>query len=359
MRQQAEAEKNAVMDPATGSDRLDAAAAPIRAVWPAGRWLACGLSVLAAASTGCMLGTVPQGAMLGIGASGDDPATELLAIPRRSPFGDSAAGSGCRPEPRTIPLDLTVLGFDVAAGGDPAGIEHELWAIADEQAVEPHTRRRLADNGLRAGLVPAPLPPRLEQEISSLIVTPDGSPDTGSGLPAVRRTLRLLPGRESRLVARTDLERVVVFENRDEGLCGRTFQAASTAIDLRAWPAADGRVRLRAVPAIRHGPQRRDWVGDDGAFRLETGQASCLFEALAVDLQVPEGMLLLMGCSSPVTNGSVGDAIFNDTLRTQDASAPGPPPGQAVRMAAGSRKAFLIRPLSRPVDPMFDTPALR
>jgi hypothetical protein len=303
--------------------------------------------------TGCMLGPVPQGALLGIRPGPEDPET-AVTDPEDGPgdLSDAVPSSGTRPAPRTIPLDLVVLGFAAADQGDLSDIEHDIWAVADEQAIPPQTRSRLARNGLRAGLLPAPLPPELETNLASLILTPDGSPEAGSGLPAVRRTLRLLPGRETRLVARTDLAEIVVFENAADGLSGRTLRSASTAIDLWAWPAADGRVRLRAVPAIRHGRQRREWVGEDGAFRLEAGQAACRFDELAIDVEVPEGMLLLLGCGSPVTAASVGDAIFNDSPSPRDDLST--TDGDSGRRASGSRKAFLIRPLGRPIDPLFD-----
>lgn len=311
-------------------------------------------------ATGCMLGPVPQGAFLGFGPLPEDHETAALA-PVDGPGGlsDASPSSGTRPAPRTIPLDLIVLGFATADAGDLSDIEHDIWALADEQAIPPEARSRLAQNGLRAGLLPTPLPQDLERHLASLILTPDGSPETGSGLPAVRRTLRLLPGRETRLVARTDLAELVVFEHAAAGLSGRTFRSASTAVDLRAWPAADGRVRLRAVPAIRHGPQRREWVGDDGAFRLEAGQAACRFDELTIEVQVPEGMMLLVGCGSPVRAASVGDAIFNDSPRPGGApSTTDGSPGSG-RTASGSRKAFLIRPLARPIDPLFDSSGTR
>lgn len=325
---------------------------PCRSLSVDSRTLFAALPTILLTAAGCALGPLPNASTLTFGISDDDRGSAVLPE-SDTPFTDFSGPQVSRPEPRTISLELIVLGFDGHEKVDASTIERAIWAITDEQAIEPHARTQLSANGLRAGLISTPLPEWFEKDLSKLILTPDGSARDGSGLPAVQRTLRLLPGRESQLIARTDLEKLVVFESRNGGLSGRTFHTASTALDLRAWPAADGRVRLRAVPMIRHGPQRRDWVGDDGAFRLETGQAACLFEDLAVDLQIPEDMMLLVGCGSPVATASVGDAIFNDVKRLEAVTST-ESSSLSSRIAAGTRKAFLIRPLARPIDPMFD-----
>ncbi len=284
--------------------------------------LASPLLVLAAAivASGCLSTHILDGSV-----SPDDPGAAGM-------FG----GNAPRPVARTLPLEVFFLRCDAGDGSAAAA----LWNRVDEQMIDQAIRRRLAANGLRAGILLG----RLPDPILAALEPPLTSGDEGPPIPAntadatppvVRRVLRLLPGRESELVSLKAAPDLVVMEQGDDGLQGASYADALPYFTLRAWPAADGRVRVDLVPVIRHGPLERSWVGEEGAFKLETGQRRKILEMLRCDVTVPPDGLLIVGPAG-APSSSVGDALFRP--RSQGVSE--------LRLLA-------LRPLAPGVDPMF------
>lgn len=240
-----------------------------------------------------------------------------------------------RTPPQTIPLELIFVRHDPH---DPV-MQEELWSLVDEQAFDDVLRRSLLANGLRVGVVTASLPPHLAERFQPTAASPgDSLPAALPDNPAlVRHLLRVLPGRSSDVLAAAGLAELIVLRHDADGVHGGTYRDASSLIAVKAWPAADGRVKLRLEPTIKHGPVERSWVGEDGMFRLEAGQRREALDGLQFEATVPSGSMLLVGCSGEPA-ATAGDALFRDK--------------------AGSRsgqRLLAIRPLagSRTVDPMF------
>lgn len=240
-----------------------------------------------------------------------------------------------RSAPQTTPLELIFVRHEE----HDTIMREELWQLVDEQAFDDALRRRLLANGLRVGVVTATLPPHLAERFQPTAASPgDSLPAALPDNPAlVRHLLRLLPGRSSDVLAASGLTELIVLRHDADGVHGGTYRDASSLIALKAWPAADGRVKLRLEPTIKHGPMERSWVGEDGMFRLEAGQRRDVLEGLQFEAMLPSGSMLLVGCSGEPAS-TAGDALFRDK--------------------AGSRsgqRLLAIRPLSgsRAVDPMF------
>ena len=223
----------------------------------------------------------------------------------------AAAVTADRPRaaPKTIPLELVFVRHEEH---DPV-LRDELWNLADEQVFDEPLRRRLQANGLRAGVVTAQLPPHLADRFLPPTVAPgDSLPAAVQDNPAlVRHMLRLLPGRSSDVMAAAGLEELVLLEHDGDSLRGKTYHDASTLFVLRAWPAADGRVRLNLSPTIKHGPVERSWVGEDGMFRLEAGQRRDAVAGLTFEATVPVGSMIIVGCVGEPAS-TAGDAFFRD-----------------------------------------------
>lgn len=272
--------------------------------------------VVMSAAAGCRLGG------LAIAEHGD--ATD-------APTADEATRS--KPVSRTIHLEVLFVRGDEH---DPL-LREELWTFVDEQAIGDPLRRRLNANGLRAGVMTGHLPPHLAERFATV----EDSPGDVSGVdPALaRRLLQLLPGRRSELVTASHLESLVLLEQHEGEVRGATYHDATPQLALEARTAADGRVRLEAVPEIKHGPMEKSWVGEDGMFRLETGQRKHRMDDLAIDVTMPPGGLLVIGCAGD-ESATVGDGLLRDHGRGDRAT---------VRLLA-------IRPLVRGVDPAFAPP---
>lgn len=280
----------------------------------------CLVLVAALAAPGCRIASVTAGI------------DEAEAKPTVGAFGGTAG----RPVARTLPVEV----FFVRCPEEALSRLDELWSRVDEQIIGDDVRRRLAANGMRAGVLMGELPTAIladaeppvaaEEDVPADVAnTADASP------PVVRRVLRLLPGRESEVVSLKSLPELVVMEHDDDGLRGTSYTDALPHFSLRARPAADGRLRIDLVPVIRHGPIERTWVGEDGAFKVETGQRKVVMEALRWQATVPaEGMLLV----GPAGDGgaTVGDALFR-------------PRGSGRREV----RLLAMRPLTPGIDPMF------
>jgi hypothetical protein len=240
-----------------------------------------------------------------------------------------------RAAPKTIPLELVFVRHEEH---DPV-LRDELWNLADEQAFDEPLRRRLQANGLRAGVVTAQLPPHLAERFLPPALAP------GESLPAalpdnpalVRHVLRLLPGRSSDVMAAAGLDELVLLEHDGDSIRGKTYRDASALFALRAWPAADGRVRLNLSPTIKHGPVERSWVGEEGMFRLEAGQRRDALAGLSFEATVPVGSMIIVGCIGEPAS-IAGDAFFRDRAG-----------------ARSGQRLLAIRPMvhEQSLDPMF------
>jgi hypothetical protein len=242
-----------------------------------------------------------------------------------------------RPAARTIPVEVVFVRHEE----HDADLGVELWKEVDEQVLDDALRRRLATNGLRAGIVTGGLPPHLAARI-----LPDRIDQASTGdllatdAPLAKRLLRLLPGRRSEILVAAGIRELVLLEEREGQVQGGTFHDASGLLELKLRPAADGRVRVELVPEIRHGPLERSWVGEEGMFRMEAGQRRHRRDDLAFGLDLREGDLLVLGCAGAKA-ATLGDALLRD--QGGDRS---------------TRRLLVVRPLGRAVDPLFAAEAV-
>jgi hypothetical protein len=254
-----------------------------------------------------------------------------------APTDPTADGDAARPAARTIPVEVVFVRHEE----HDADLGVELWKEVDEQVLDDALRRRLATNGLRAGIVTGGLPPHLAARI-----LPDRIDQASTGdllatdAPLAKRLLRLLPGRRSEILVAAGIRELVLLEEREGQVQGGTFHDASGLLELKLRPAAAGRVRVELVPEIRHGPLERSWVGEEGMFRMEAGQRRHRRDDLAFGLDLREGDLLVLGCAGAKA-ATLGDALLRD--QGGDRS---------------TRRLLVVRPLGRAVDPLFAAEAV-
>jgi len=248
---------------------------------------------------------------------------------------------------RTLPVEARWVRHPV---DDPLIVD-ELWASVDEQALPRAARERLAANGLRAGLVSWPLPDSLAERFAFLEAAPDSTDENQPArddplMPDVsRQTLRLLPGRPSEVVATPATPELVVLVRDGDRLCGSTYQHATAIFELTAEAAADGKTSVGLVPVIKHGDRRRQWIGEEGVFRLEAGQCRKHLERLEVSLDLAADAMLVITAAGPPSS-TVGDAFF----RGRDLPHA---PQQTLAIRPLARTTLAIRPLARTTDPLF------
>lgn len=283
-----------------------------------GRWLPL-LFVMLVAAPGCTL--------VGSAIVSRDP----------MPVETAPSASRAKPPPRTIHLEVLF----VRHGDDDPVVRDTLWEHVDEQAIDIERRRALNANGLRAGLVSGQVPAEVAERLA--IAAGSASPGELAGIDPSRsrRRLQVLPGRRSEIVTATRLPSLVLLEQCGTEVRGGTYHDATPQLAVEAEPAADGRVRLTVVPEIKYGPVEKTWEGEDGMFRLEAGQRRHRMDHLGIDVTVPAGGMLIVGCAGE-PSATVGDGLLRD-------SAAGEP--RVARLVA-------IRAVARSVDPAFTDPGI-
>ncbi|MCE9631623.1 MAG: hypothetical protein K8S94_13025 [Planctomycetia bacterium] len=243
-----------------------------------------------------------------------------------------ATDSRSKPPARTIHLEVLFVRCDE----HDESLREELWNFVDERVLGDPTCRVLNANGLRAGIVTGHLPPQLAERFTTNEVAATSTDLAGLDAALARRILQLLPGKRSEIVTASQLRSVVLLEQCDGEVRGGTYHDATAQVALLARPAADGRVRIEAVPELRHGPVEKSWVGEDGMFRLETGQRRHRMEHAGIDVTVPQGGMLVIGCAGDAS-ATVGDVLLREHGRGDRST---------MRLLA-------IRPLGRGADPLF------
>jgi hypothetical protein len=248
----------------------------------------------------------------------------------------ATVGSSPRPAQqqarRTVQLELLFVRHD--AHDEDFG--NDLWTYADEQFLEAGIRDRLAANGLRVGIVGDHLPPHLVSRLTADATTPISGSELATDAAISRRRLQLLPGRRGEIVTNGGVRELVLLERGSDGVSGATYRDATTLFSIEAAPAANGCVRITVTPEIKHGPLEKSWVGEDGMFRLETGQRRHRLEHLSFIAALPRDGMLVIG-SAGNDSASVGDGLLKDRERGS---------GTSVRL-------LTIRPLADTVDPLF------
>ena len=268
------------------------------------------------------------------------PGCRLLETDHEATPSDASAPLGQPDRPRVAARTLLLELLFVRCPANDATLHDELWKYVDEQFLDAGTRGRLAANGLRVGIVTGQVPAAIAARLSGMSAADDatGSCPLSTESLVSRRQLRLLPGRRSEIVTVTNRQELLLLEQSPDGVSGGTYRDASPLLAIVARPAADGRVTIEAVPEIRHGPVEKSWIGEDGMFRLESGQKRHRMEHLGFTATLPADAMLLVGHAGDDT-ATVGDHLLRDDDRSD---------GSGLRLMA-------IRPLTATLDPLFAT----
>jgi hypothetical protein len=217
--------------------------------------------------------------------------------------------------PNSVGLELVFTRF--AFGDDQ--LNGALWAEIDEQQIPVETRRRLADNGFRVGLVGGRLPASLERLLQSSQAEQPAGELLNFELanePVIRgRIVQSPAGVPKRIIVsgeqRQHEQLAVLFRDAGGAVTGRTYALARGVLVAKTHPQSDGRVRLELVPEVEHGAPQRRFIPRDGYARFEFGPAADVFDHLRLETTLAPGQTLVVG-TFPDRPATLGYQYFTE-----------------------------------------------
>jgi hypothetical protein len=188
-----------------------------------------------------------------------------------------------------------------------------LWREVDEQPLPPELRKKLAENGLRAGVVGS----RVPDALAALLKVTDKpiSAEERSRVPletepgVTLRVLQPLLGKRHDLVVSPSREEIALLRSADGQVEGKTYKKAEGRLTLHVLPEDTGRLRLELVPELHHGEPRTQTAGSEGMFIWTTEREKRVFSELKIGATLGAGEMLLITCA-PQRPGSVGHHFF-------------------------------------------------
>lgn len=202
--------------------------------------------------------------------------------------------------PNTVVLDYMTVRFPQ---GDVA-INDTLWTQVDEQRLPVELRRRLADNGFRAGVVGTRPPVELERLLK---LDEKASPENAGGLKPVEATKPALThnrhyltsGASFQIITTGEVERhpemAVLFRHEDGSVTGKTYSQVMGLFEIRATAEAANRVRLAVVPHLEHGQPKRHEDYSNGQVMFRFGPQHEIFSTLETSVSIAPGEMLVVG----------------------------------------------------------------
>lgn len=241
---------------------------PRHAPRPSGRLTAVALAALAAC--GCRLIESPE-----VGLE-----TSLL----------KAAGSA----PEAVTLELYWAELPDAGAGD-----HDLWRQVQETRFPADLRRRLAMNGLRAGVVTGVVPDQMHELLNPGGGDGEDATSTNAQLKPTgvwRRTRQLRQGDHLDLKACEPKASAPLLVARGGQLSGETLHNAQAFYKLKAEDLGDGQCVISLTPEVRHGAAKPRWTPDEtGVISQATPtQDAMVFTDLAITTPLSAGEALLV-----------------------------------------------------------------
>lgn len=182
-----------------------------------------------------------------------------------------------------------------------------IWQWVDESAIEAAIRRRLVDNGLRAGFIAneerfrARLADATSQQdvVEAFLSKASVASDVSHG--ELKIPMRL--GRRYELPLHQPIEGShVALVRIDDETIGRTLNNAQYFFAITASRGnAPKQVRLRFRPEVQFGDTHQKWVSSDTAIRIDTRRDTWSISDLDLTTIASEGETLVIAPTSPLT----------------------------------------------------------
>jgi hypothetical protein len=211
------------------------------------------------------------------GCATGQPATHTAWLNRLRPFHGPAG-------PDILQMDVALLEREV---GDPT-IDHDVWAVVDEQVVSPERRALLEDNGFRVGQIGGMPPAALQKLLTSerSCINP--------------RRLQLHADNATTLVV-GPCAGTCRFQLQQDGQATQVaLEQAECIVSVTPSLTEDGRIRLHFTPQVRHGEasMQPGPAADRSGWVLQQQRPTESYEPLGWDVTVAPNEYVVVGARS-------------------------------------------------------------
>jgi len=236
--------------------------------------------------------------------------------------------AGCSSWKQTAPKEQSLL-KPISAADDgvqleivsvrfPFGDEElndSIWNDIDEQQLPLPVRQKLAEAGLRAGVVGGQLPAALARMMAAAEQTPVNAIAAAARLdqapPVSRQQMQLHSGWHGEIISSSIYPELPLLTREEGRLSGQTYSAAQGVLQAKAEALGDRRIRLSIVPELQYGQIRQQWTVEDGRLVGQQGKSKRVFDHLAFEATLaPQEMLVLT--SLPQRSGTLGHYLFTE-----------------------------------------------
>lgn len=224
------------------------------------------------------------------------------------PKSDPSPLKAAQMSPDSVTLDLF---FVRCPFGDPVA-NQDLWQAIDEQQIPIETRRRLAANGFRAGVIAGQIPIALSQmlELKGKSAPMGGAQsmplsEVGSDEGPMWSHKQVRLHKRNEITTSEIYPELPVLLSGPDGVTGKTYPLAQGVLALSAVPEKDGRVLLEVVPELHYGEVQRNFTGSQGAWRIEPGRPRLVLDDMMISTPLAPGQMIVLSCL-PDRAGSLG-----------------------------------------------------
>ncbi len=190
-----------------------------------------------------------------------------------------------------------------------------LWREVDEQHLTAESRRTLAANGIRSGVVGTQMPEKLRELIDAArpeLTATSADSLASANVTTLYRRLQNRVGERAELVVVPAIPDGKVILFNDQGrIRAETFQAGQAHFAVRSYPSGDGSARVDLVPEIKHGDMKQQWVPGHGTFLYDARREQATFEHLRLDTVLTPGQTLVVTCTDDLKG--LGGLMFSRT----------------------------------------------
>jgi hypothetical protein len=218
-------------------------------------------------------------------------------------------------------LEIITVRFPL---GD-AELNQAAWSQIDEQTIPVEIRRRLADNGLRAGTISGQLPPEVARILTAAeqpATLTEAAANFAQAPIVSRQRMQLHSGWRGQLLASKIYQEVSLLFREQNGdqvdVTGKSFRLAQGIFDVNATATGDRRVKLHFTPELHHGEPRQAFVveSEDAQLRPQASKPKKVLDNLAFDATLASEQMLVIA-SLPERPGTVGHVFLTEQQADQ------------------------------------------